>query len=123
MNLEAIYPDPDVIGTELSLEELRAGQRGWLKRSWEPETSKQDFSITASSPLITEQPEEQVAKLTEAISEKLVIARDPVALDENGVMREPAREGRGRRMKIKEVNETQISRFHTLSCDLISNIE
>ena len=123
VNLEAIYPDPDVIGTELSLEELRAGQRGWLKRSWEPETSKQDFSITASSPLITEQPEEQVAKLTEAISEKLVIARDPVALDENGVMIEPAREGRGRRMKIKEVNETQISRFHTLSCDLISNIE
>jgi checkpoint serine/threonine-protein kinase len=32
-------------------------------------------------------------------------------LDENGATKEHGREGRGRRMKIKEVNATQISEF------------
>jgi len=105
VNLEAIYPTPDIMGSELSLEELRAGHRGWLSKVWEPERQAEPFlDIFQDS---TE--ERKVDNIIREVSEKLVIARDPVTLDENGVTKEPAREGRGRRMKIKEVNETQIS--------------
>lgn len=37
VNLEAIYPTPDVVGTEMSFEELRAQNRGWLTQKWSRE--------------------------------------------------------------------------------------
>lgn len=105
VNLEAIYPTPDIIGSELSLEELRAGHRGWLARTWEPEqVSRPNLKDSGNSTQ-----ENNADEIIREVSEKLVIARDPVTLDENGATKEPGREGRGRRMKIKEVNETQIS--------------
>lgn len=106
VDLEAIYHSPDILGSELSLEELRAGHRGWLSKVWESEIPKRQQAI---EPSIAVDPVEQaVEAITREVSEKLVIARDPVALNENGVQKE----GRGRRMKIKEVNETQISKFN-----------
>jgi checkpoint serine/threonine-protein kinase len=111
VNLEAIYPDPEVIGSELSLEELRGGRRGWLSKVWEPEVpAKHCLSSPPSSLERTEDSDVKIEEITRGVPEKLVIARDPVGLDENGAAKEPAREGRGRRMKIKEVNETQISK-------------
>ncbi len=110
VNLEAIYPSPDLVGSELSLEELRAGYQGWLSKVWEPENAK---PILDEPSLLDESPQNSPVhndELSRTMKEKLVIARDPI-LDENGVTKEPAREGRGRRMKIKEVNETQISRL------------
>jgi len=101
VDLEAIYHSPEILGSELSLEELRAGHRGWLSKVWESELPKRQQAI---EPLIAEDP---VEAITREVPEKLVIARDSVALDENGVQKE----GRGRRMKIKEVNETQISKL------------
>jgi checkpoint serine/threonine-protein kinase len=110
VDLEAIYHSPEVLGSELSLEELRAGHRGWLSKVWEPEMP---VKREIKEPLIAEvQVDDAVETITREVPDKLVIARDPVALDENGVQKESAREGRGRRMKIKEVNETQISRLH-----------
>jgi checkpoint serine/threonine-protein kinase len=109
VNLEAIYPTPDVVGTELSVEELRADHRGWLSKVWKPEMPPKKILVellqsgNEESSLITEE-------LSREVSEKLVIARDPVMLDENGATKETSREGKGRRMKIKEVNETQISK-------------
>jgi checkpoint serine/threonine-protein kinase len=115
VNLEAIYPTPDVVGSELSLEELRAGSRGWLSKSWQSETPAKD---TGEDPLdLKDSIRESNLNTDEIIREvsaKLVIARDPVALDENGAAKEIGREGRGRRMKIKEVNETQISKPRSL---------
>jgi len=159
VNLEAVYPSPDEIGTELSFEELRAAHRGWLDKSWdqeldvpsEPMSSEpaQDSNSNMGIETITQQiPEKLViardsvfsdenrpekfaiardpvptdenrpAKLViardpvyadENRPEKLVVARDSVYLDENGAKKEHNRETKHRRMKVKEVNKTQIS--------------
>jgi checkpoint serine/threonine-protein kinase len=109
VNLEAIYPTPYVIGTELSIEELRADHRGWLSKVWKPEVPSRKIPVE----ILQDESEESsinTEELSREVSEKLVIARDPVMLDENGATKETGREGRGRRMKIKEVNETQISK-------------
>lgn len=98
VDLEAIYHSPKVLGSELCLEELRAKHRGWLTKVWEPEVS------------LKREIEEVIETITRQIPEKLAIAPEQVALDENGMQKEPGRGGRGRRMKIKEVNETQISK-------------
>lgn len=107
VNLEAVYPTPEIVGSELSLEELRAGQRGWLSKTWQPEISRK--SASKSIPIFRDENEgSKVDEIIREVSDKLAIARDNVALDENGAKKEP-REGRARKMKIKEVNETQIS--------------
>jgi checkpoint serine/threonine-protein kinase len=168
VNLEAIYPTPEIIGSELSLEELRAGHRGWLTKVWEPEIPNEPSSkaipifrdkSSEATPVFRDTPSEAIPVFRDTPSEsipvfrdtsskaipvfrdtssraipifrdtkgsskdkepnrevstKLVIARDSATLDENGVRKESAREGRGRRMKIKEVNETQISMLHSV---------
>jgi checkpoint serine/threonine-protein kinase len=111
VNLEAIYPTPEVIGSELSLEELRAVSRGWVSKIWQPEIpSKPSFENSLNLEDNTGESNLNTNEISREVSEKLVIACDPIALDENGVVKESGREGRGRRMKIKEVNETQISK-------------
>jgi len=115
VNLEAIYHTPEIVGSELSLEELRAGQRGWLSKIWKPEILPPQ---TEASPDLQDGNEDSninVNEIVREVSEKLVIARDPVTLDENGAAKETSREGKGRRMKIKEVNETQISQSRRTS--------
>jgi checkpoint serine/threonine-protein kinase len=109
VDLESVYPTPEEIGTELSFEELRAASRGWLSKVWEPEIKP--VSSDSASQENTGNSFVSVENLSRDISEKLVIARDPPMLDENGATKEHGREGRGRRMKIKEVNATQISEF------------
>lgn len=108
VDLESVYPTPEEIGTELSFEELRAAHRGWLSRVWKPETIRPVSSDSASKEN-TDESFVKVEGLNRDVSEKLVIAREPPMLDENGAAKEHSREGRGRRMKIKEVNATQIS--------------
>jgi checkpoint serine/threonine-protein kinase len=108
VDLESVYPTPDEIGTELSFEELRAASRGWLTKVWEPEMRRRASSDSASQDN-TGESYVSVQSLSRDLSEKLVIAGDPPMLDENGAKKEPSREGKGRRMKIKEVNATQIS--------------
>ena len=111
VNLEAIYHTPEIVGSELSLEELRAGYRGWLSKTWVseiPNRKSHDDPLNLQDG--TEESNVNVPEIVREVSEKLVIARDPVTLDENGAAKETAREGKGRRLKIKEVNETQISR-------------
>jgi checkpoint serine/threonine-protein kinase len=108
VNLEALYPNPNIPGTELCFEELIAAHRGWLHRVWKPETARQ----SNDSPEMEDRTEDSNISndtISREVSEKLTIARDPVMMDENGAVKEPSREGKVRRMKIKEVNETQIS--------------
>lgn len=40
MNLEAVYPNDNDDGEELSFEELRAKSRGWLNRDWAAESKQ-----------------------------------------------------------------------------------
>jgi checkpoint serine/threonine-protein kinase len=108
VNLEALYPNTDSPRTELSFEELIADHRGWLNKVWKPETSH--------GPNESPEVEHKMDKsnlsgdaLTGEISNSLIAIHDPDMLDENGVANDPGREGRARKMKIKEINETQIS--------------
>lgn len=99
VNLAALYLTPNINGSELCFEEVMAGHRGWMNKVWKPETSaRPNNSLQA-----TEQGDVSIENISREVSEKLVIC------DENGVAKENGRHGKGRRMKIKEVNETQIS--------------
>ncbi|KAF7875285.1 hypothetical protein EAF04_002457 [Stromatinia cepivora] len=123
VNLEAVYPTPDKIGTELSFEELRAAHRGWLDKLWEPELDIPPEEPVSNEP--TQDSNVSIETITRDIPDKLVIARDPVFsdenrseklvipkdpvyLDENGAKKEHNKETKHRRMKVKEVNKTQI---------------
>ncbi|RDW85126.1 hypothetical protein BP6252_02716 [Coleophoma cylindrospora] len=110
VNLEAVYPNPDAIGTELSFEELRAEHRGWLSKVWASEKSQTIRDSTSSLQEPMEVTENSIEPRSRDIPEKLVIPRDPVDFDENGTAKEKSREGRNRKMRVKEVNETQIIR-------------
>lgn len=141
VNLEAVYPTPEKIGTELSFEELRAAHRGWLSKVWEPETDipevesrpkEQLRESLISVEIVTQQAPEKLfiardpGPRDETRSDELVVARDPIPwdenrpekffaardpvyLDENGAKKEHNRETKHRRMRVKEVNKTQIS--------------
>lgn len=117
VNLEAVYPTPEIAGTELSFEELRACSRGWLNKQWKPERVDTFILEDAKSIDADEQPtslgdNEDIA-LHQTFAEKLVFHRDAPILDENGAVKEIGREGRSRKLKTMEVNETQISEiFH-----------
>jgi checkpoint serine/threonine-protein kinase len=122
VNLEAVYPTPEVPGTELSFEELRASTRGWLQKKWKPE--RVDFFVLEDAKSLTPQPlafeEAKDVALSKVLAEKLVIPRDLVIFDENGAVKEVGREGRSRKLKTMEVNETQISMMdHSSSIDLM----
>lgn len=90
VNLEAVYPDPEVPGSELGFEEVWAMNRGWLDHAWD---------IEPSEPAIEE--------LSHAMSERLTVHTETVALDENGNIQ---RKSKSKKMKTMEVNETQISK-------------
>jgi checkpoint serine/threonine-protein kinase len=108
VNLEALYPSSHAPGTELTFEELIAAHRGWLDKVWKPETTHRQIESPNMAGK-TDESDLSADTLSQEVSERLVIAHDPVMVDENGAAKEHGREGKGRKMKIKEVNETQIS--------------
>jgi checkpoint serine/threonine-protein kinase len=113
VNLEAVYPTPEISGSEMSFEELRASSRGWLHKQWKPERVDtfvlEDAKSSDTNPQPSSFEEGEDVVLNQAFAEKLVIPRDPLILDENGAVSEAIREGRSRKLKTVEVNETQIS--------------
>lgn len=110
VNLEALYPSIDGPVTELSFEELMAGHRGWLDKIWKQEASHEPNKSTGVKDNTTES-NLSPGTLSEEVSEMADIVRDAAVMDEHGVAKEQNREGKGRKMKIKEVNETQISKW------------
>lgn len=88
VDLAAVYPTPEEPGSELSFEEIWAANRGWLNQVWDDE--------------VDQIPE--VGEVSDQVAEKLVV-HETVMLDENGAIK-----GKGKKMKVMEVNETQISR-------------
>jgi nucleoid DNA-binding protein len=81
-----------------------AAHRGWLDYDWDRVAD--DRNTTQR-----QQPEQVIEEVTKAVSEKLVIHHD-VLMDENGQRVEPPRQSKaGRKKKMMEVNETQISKF------------
>ncbi|KAF3762439.1 hypothetical protein M406DRAFT_280553, partial [Cryphonectria parasitica EP155] len=96
VDLQAVYPSPEEPGTELSFEEIWAANRGWLNRGWEEDAPVADC------------PENDENSAPARIDAKLVVHHDVVTLDENGRILEQHRDGRGKKKKVMEVNETQI---------------
>lgn len=139
VNLAAVYPTPEEAGTELSFEEIIAANRGWLDYTWEEEDEvdvsfvpdpveeireevgeklviHQDRPDAGEKLVIHQDRQNQGEKLVihqdrHDVGEKLVIHQDQVLYDENGVVQEPPRQPRGgKKKKVMEVNETQISK-------------
>lgn len=110
VDLQAVYPSPEVPGTELSFEEVWASNRGWLDQSWRRnEMTGGRASKIVKGGVPTPPPKEAA---------KLLVRQDVVALDENG--RLPDQHRAGRKKKMAEVNETQISRWTCHSMKTLS---
>ena len=122
--MRAVYPTPEEPGTELGFEEVWARNRGWLDRTW-PDDVVEEGWVT---PVHDENRSSEVDLLAEAVSEKLLVQHDVVALDENGapIMPHTSRADHDvvmldengapifphkskKKKKVVEVNETQIS--------------
>jgi checkpoint serine/threonine-protein kinase len=104
VDLRAVYPTPDEAGTELSFEEVWAANRGWLDQDW---TDKEESVLV--DVVVDERSEvSQVELLGPAPPQKMAIHHDVIRLDENGAPIFP-KEGKSKKKKKIEVNETQIS--------------
>lgn len=142
VDLAAIYPTPEEQGTELSFEEIIAGNRGWLDCAWEDESIDEklvaepvfvplrdieEISKGTGQKLVIRQdpihydenfvsepvlvPLRDAEEISKGVGQKLVIHQDSVHYDENGaVMEQPRAPRGGKKKKVIEVNETQISK-------------
>lgn len=88
VNLEAVYPNPEVSSSEMSFEELRALHRGWLYKGWVNEksqlkTAQKDNSVAATIEETNKSVSVEVADKNVAYSpqEKFKVARDPLDHD------------------------------------------
>ncbi|KAJ4002855.1 protein kinase [Fusarium irregulare] len=72
VDLAAIYPTPEEIGTELSFEEIIAANRGWLGHCWEEELIEESIVPEPAAPL-------EIEEISKGLGEKLMIHQDPVA--------------------------------------------
>lgn len=108
VDLAAIYPTPEEQGTELSFEEIVAANRGWLDHTWDEETVDDSIVPEPSHQL------DEIEEISNGMADKLVVRQDGPVYDENGaVMQPPPRESRaGKKKKVMEVNETQISKCY-----------
>lgn len=120
VDLRAVYPTPEVPGTEMSFEEIWALRRGWLDRSWEDAVSEEEevedlssevdmLSLAVEDKLVVHRDVAEKLVVLHDVAEKPIARQDVVMLDENGA---PIyhREGKPRKKKVIEVNETQISK-------------
>jgi checkpoint serine/threonine-protein kinase len=112
VDLQVVYAAPDEPGAELSFEEVWAAKRGLLNKDWTPR--RHESPIMQISARSENNDRQEVDVLAEAMSAKLVVHHDIVRLDENGAIVEAGREGRPKKKKVMEVNETQISKTHQL---------
>ncbi|TEA16561.1 Checkpoint serine/threonine-protein kinase bub1 [Colletotrichum sidae] len=113
VRLEAVYPTPEEPGSELAFEEIWAKNRGWLGRDWDEELPKENAvpDVMDAEPLMDDEPvmdaePSDVDNLGHMVQEKLVVHTETVMMDENGAMIK--KEGKSKKKKVMEVNETQI---------------
>ena len=154
VNLEAMYPTPEIDGSEMCSEELMARERGYLDVQWEPELPQvshvqpkqkkkggfEVFSVDDAAPAPQESPkrkkkggfaifsgEEEAApapreaSLSRTFEDKMEIGGEhgqAPMLDENGQVIQFVKQGKQRRIKRVEVNETQTSKqtTHAVCC-------
>ncbi|CCU76158.1 mitotic spindle checkpoint component mad3 [Blumeria hordei DH14] len=110
VNLEAVYPFPYKFGSELSIEELIAGKRGWLTKIWKPEICKKSSLPVSSisSKCLAEFSDSPNDGQSSSPSENSSRVHEISQLDENRMVKESHRDRPSRKMKFREINETQI---------------
>lgn len=110
VDLATVYPTPEEPGTELSFEEVMAADRGWLDHSWDEEDEVVDMNLVPEPMELGE-----IEEISKSGGDKLVIHRDSPVYDENGAVMEPPRQPRGgKKKKIMEFNETQVSKCYAI---------
>lgn len=117
VNLEVIYPTPEVPGTELSFEELWAESRGWLDARWDDENEPENVQEPEDihEPVYHDENEPPAIHQMSHKVEKLMILRDDSISQENHTPRHEPKPSKPRRKKGMEMNETQISQYCRLS--------
>lgn len=119
VNLEAVYPDPNNPKHEMSLEELRAKNRGWMDKEWvahrRAALKEKSNNMPAKEPSVNAikkkgDQEDPVNKgLSGELNEKLAVD-DPVG-DSDATDQKP---GKVKKIKVREVKgETQTSKNFT----------
>ncbi|WQF78071.1 Putative serine/threonine-protein kinase, active [Colletotrichum destructivum] len=102
VSLEAVYPTPDEPGSEHGFEEVWAMNRGWLDVSWDSEPLAEE-----AAPEMADTEPSTVDDLGQMVREKLIVHTETVMMDENGAIINK-KEGKSKKKKVMEVNETQI---------------
>lgn len=108
VNLEAVYPDYKNPNVEICFEELRAASRGWLKKDWAKSKSplKEIPTNSAGRVLLSDGNENMDYSLAQDAKQKLVL-EESSSHDE----RRERRLSKVKKIKVKEVGETQTSKY------------
>jgi checkpoint serine/threonine-protein kinase len=109
VDLATLYPTPDVPGTELSFEEVWLRNRGWMDTCWDDEPADENSLAQRADT------GHDMDALGWGMSEKLVVHQDPALFDENGAVKDSHKASKGKKMKLVEVNRTQISKSFSAS--------
>lgn len=117
MNLEAVYPNDDDQGEEMSFEELRAKSRGWLDRDWAAESKQRiaeaSQACEAEDQLSTAASTEEPIKILQSARPKPDTQSSSNTQLETTIAVDIGREGkagRPKKTKVREVKgETQTS--------------
>ena len=122
VNLDAVYPNPKDPSLEMSFEELRSANRGWMSKMWQRPGPKPLETIAGnkqSQRLKTTIPEtKHVEALADDLKNKASLAEETIqpqdSFDFKKVSEKPARP---KRLKVREISqETQTSKQTKKRC-------
>lgn len=106
VNLEAVYPDYKNPNLEVCFEELRAARRGWLQKDWSKSKKPlKEIHTNAAGRLSSDLEEGTDRSLAQDVKQRLVLGDS--SQDDN----RDRRLSKVKKIKVKEVGETQTSEF------------
>lgn len=110
VNLEAVYPDRRNPNHEICFEELRAASRGWLTKNWSkvkrPLNEIHINTVERNTEPFLDSVDVSEQFLAQDMRQRLILQEES-SPNEN----KNRRLSKARKMKIKEVGETQTSEF------------
>lgn len=109
MNLEAVYPDYKNPNIEICFEELRAANRGWLKKDWGQLKNPLKEIPTNAAGRLSGPDETLDESLVQDVKQKLVLDDASPYNDEQ----RDRRLSKVKKIKVREVGETQTSESTT----------
>ncbi|KAL1966917.1 hypothetical protein VTN77DRAFT_3661 [Rasamsonia byssochlamydoides] len=111
VNLELVYPDYKNPSYEISFEELRATSRGWMQKDWSSQKKAlKEISGNATSrnpPLQDDRKQRTDKALAGEVNRKLTLQEKSSHQTETVYLQEEPRDGKARKIKVREISETQ----------------